>query len=146
MNPDTANVRPLGNYPAAKVMGDLVFVSGLSARLPGGAVAGASVVDGRLCLDVAVQTRTIFDKLQAVLREYGTGIEHCLDITVFLVDMGDFDAFNQVYSEYFPMETGPARTTVAVRALPRPEMVVEFKVMAARPHEARGSSLPGSSP
>jgi 2-aminomuconate deaminase len=55
-------------------------------------------------------------------------------MTVFLVDMGDFDAYNEVYGEFFDV-TGPARTTVAVRALPHPDMVVEMKAVALLPQE-----------
>jgi len=124
---------PLGNYPAARVGGGLIFVSGLSARQSDGTIAGAATVDGVPHLDVAVQTRTIVGKLQQVLGEYGATLEHCIDVTAFLIDMNDFAAFNDAYAQYFSIAAGPARTTLAVRALPRPGMAVELKVIAALP-------------
>jgi 2-aminomuconate deaminase len=130
-------VSPLGNYPAARVCGNLVFVSGLSARLPDNSIAGVDCVDGQLQIDVAAQTRVILEKLEAILREYGTDMDNCLDVTVFLTDIAEFDAFNKVYGEYFRADTGPARTTLAVKALPKPGMAVELKVIASLPQKER---------
>lgn len=126
-------VAPLGNYPAVKIFGDLIFVSGISARLPDNSIAGAEQIGGQIKTDAAIQTKVILDKLDALLREYGSGFDKCLDVTAFLTDMADFPVFNRVYAEHFQIETGPARTTIAVRALPKPGMVVELKVIAARP-------------
>jgi 2-aminomuconate deaminase len=53
-----------------------------------------------------------------------------VDVTTFLVNMNDFAGYNKTYAEFFSLETGPARTTVAVHQLPHPDLVVEIKVMA----------------
>lgn len=126
-------VAPLGNYPVVKVFGNLIFVSGISARLPDNSVAGVEQTGGRIRGDAAIQTQVILGKLEALLREYGSCLDKCLDVTAFLTDMDDFPAFNRVYAEHFQIETGPARTTLAVKALPKPGMVVELKVVAAGP-------------
>jgi 2-aminomuconate deaminase len=126
-------VAPLGNYPAVKNFGNLIFVSGISARLPNNSIAGVEQVGGRIRGNAAIQTQVILDKLETLLQEHGSGLEMCLDITVFLTNMEDFAAFNRIYAEKFEIETGPARTTIAVKALPKPGMVVEMKVVAARP-------------
>ncbi|WP_454825704.1 RidA family protein [Paraburkholderia xenovorans] len=124
---------PLGNYPAVKIFGNLIFVSGISARLPDNSVAGVEQIGGQIKGDAAIQTQVILDKLDALLQEHGSCLEECLDVTAFVTDMDDFPAFNRVYAEHFRIETGPARTTLAVKALPKPGMVVELKVVAARP-------------
>lgn len=126
-------VAPLGNYPAVKIFGNLIFVSGITARLPDNSVAGVEQIDGRMIVDAAIQTNVILQKLEVLLHEYGSGLDKCLDVTAFLTDMDYFPAFNRVYAEYFQIETGPARTTIAAKALPKPGMVVELKVVAARP-------------
>lgn len=138
MNTTAPPVAPLGNYPAARIWGNLVFVSGLSARLADNSIAGAEWIDGRFQTDVAVQTRIILEKLKAILKEYGTDLDHCLDITIFLTDIAEFDAFNKIYGEYFRADSAPARTTLAVKALPKPGMAVELKVIAGLPQQAAG--------
>ncbi|HTH61539.1 MAG TPA: RidA family protein [Paraburkholderia sp.] len=125
-------VAPLGNYPAVKCFGDLIYVSGISARLPDNSVAGVDQIGGQVKGNAAIQTQVILDKLKSLLEEHGSGLDKCLDVTAFLTDMGDFPAFNRVYAEHFQIETGPARTTIAVKALPKPGMVVELKVVAGR--------------
>lgn len=71
--------------------------------------------------------------MRAVLKRVGADLNHLIDITVFLVDMKDYKGFNQVYDQYFIAETGPARTTVAVKQLPHPNLLIEIKGVAMIP-------------
>lgn len=124
--------RPLGNYPLAKRVGDFIFVSGTSARRPDGNIAGVSTAeDGSKRRDAAEQTKEVIRNLEDSLRQHGAELTDCAEIVVFLIDMSDFGAYNAAYGEFFSHE-GPTRTTVAVRALPHPDMVVEMKAIAYR--------------
>jgi 2-aminomuconate deaminase len=125
--------KPLGKYPHAKRAGDLVFLSGTTARQADGSIAGVTRnEDGSVRRDAALQTRIVLQNISRTLETLGGSLRDCVDMTVFLVDMADFDAYNQVYGEFFDV-TGPARTTVAVRALPHPDMMVEMKAVALLP-------------
>jgi 2-aminomuconate deaminase len=120
-----------GAYPHLKVVGDLVFVSGTSARRPDGAIEGADIgADGRVALDIRAQTRAVVDNIAALLEEVGLSLADVVDVTSFLVSMDDFDGYNEVYGEYFDADTGPARTTVAVHQLPHPQLAIEMKAIA----------------
>jgi 2-aminomuconate deaminase len=66
-----------------------------------------------------------------ILKAAGGTLKNLLDITVFLVDMKDYAAFNIVYNKYFDAQTGPTRTTVAVKELPNPRLLIEIKAVAA---------------
>ncbi len=78
------------------------------------------------------QTRNTMENLRAVLEAAGSGFEHVLKTTVYLTDMKDFAAMNEVYRSYFTGDL-PARTTVGVVALARPELRVEIEVVDAVP-------------
>lgn len=124
---------PRGRFPHAKVSGDLVFVSGTSSRRPDNTIAGAEVDEfGATRLDVAVQTRAVIENIREVLAAAGCGLDDLVQATSFLVDMNDFVAYNAVWAEYFD-EQGPARTTVAVHALPHPHLRIEIQAIARRP-------------
>ncbi len=130
--------KPLGAYPFAKQVGDFIFLSGTTARQPDGRIAGVEIgADGDVLRDVAAQTRAVLKTIAVTLEAHGATLRDCVDIVVFLVDMADFAAFNAAYSEFFD-HTGPTRTTAAVRALPHPDMVVEIKAVAFKPH-AKGA-------
>jgi 2-aminomuconate deaminase len=130
--------RPLGNYPHAKRAGDLLFLSGTTARQPDGSIAGVTrTPDGQVKRDAAAQTRLVIQNISSTLESVGASLADCVDVLVFLTDMADFDAFNRVYGEFFD-HSGPSRTTVCVRSLPHPDMVVEMKVVA------RATQPPGS--
>lgn len=124
---------PVGPYPHARRVGDLLFVSGLGPRqpltnaIPGGPIHDA---DGApLDYDVAAQTHAVIANLRAVLEASGARLEQVVDVTCFLVDMKrDFATFNRVYGEHFAA-IGPTRTTVEVGALPTP-IAVELKAIA----------------
>lgn len=130
--------KPLGAYPHWKRIGDWIYVSGTSARQADNRVLGAETrADGSVHLDIAQQTRGVIENLGAVLRDAGVELSDLVDVTTFLVDIADFAAYNAVYGEYFGAD-GPTRTTVAVRALPHPQLLIEMKGVAHRP--------PGGSP
>lgn len=127
--PDRAGA--LANYPHARKAGDFVFVSGISCRQPDDSHLGVTVEDdGTIHRDVAVQTHAVIDNLKAILDAADATLEDVVDLTVFLLDMDDYSAFNEVYNEYFHADTGPARTTVAVDELPHPNLAVELKAVA----------------
>jgi len=124
---------PRGAYPHLKVAGDLVFVSGTSARQADGIVAGAEVgPDGTVTRDIRVQTRAVLDNVAALLGTLGLSLADLVDVTSFLVTMDDFDGYNEVYGAFFTADTGPARTTVAVAQLPHPHLAIEIKAIAHR--------------
>lgn len=124
---------PVGAYPHARRVGDLLFVSGMGPRqagtdaIPGGPIRDA---DGNpLPYDVAAQTHAVIENVRRVLEAAGARLEDVVDVSVFLVDMDrDFRDFNRVYGEHFAA-IGPTRTTVAVTALPTP-IAVELKCIA----------------
>lgn len=124
---------PVGAYPHARRVGDLLYLSGVGPRqpgtdaIPGGAIRDASGAPQEY--DVAVQTRAVIENIRVILEASGSCLEEVVDVTVFLVDMDrDFAAYNAVYREYFePIQA--TRTTLAILALPTP-IAVEFKVIA----------------
>ncbi len=120
---------PLGKYPRFRRAGNLIYVSGVSARLPDGSIDGVSQENGVLRRDVRRQTQRVLQNVAEILASAGASLADCVDITVFLTDPQDFAAYNAAYGEYFE-SNGPARTTVIVRGLPHPDMVVEVKAVA----------------
>jgi 2-aminomuconate deaminase len=124
---------PRGRFPHLKRAGDLLFVSGTSARRPDNTIAGAAVDElGTTDLDIRAQTRAVIENIAAILRTEGAGLRDVVDVTTFLVSMNDFKGYNEVYGEYFD-EAGPARTTVAVHQLPHPHLLIEMKAVAYSP-------------
>lgn len=121
----------LANYPHARRVGDLLLVSGISCRQPDNSHVGVRVDDdGTIHRDISVQTEAVLDNISAILKAAGASLDDLVDLTVFLIDMSDYDGFNAVYDQYFDAETGPARTTVAVAQLPHPNLAIEIKAMA----------------
>ena len=112
----------IGPYSQAIALGDLIFCSGQVALDP---ASGELTGD-----DVRAQTRRALENLSGVLRAAGSSLADVVKTTVFLVDMGDYAAMNEVYGEFFSSEP-PARSAVAVAALPRGARV-EVEVIAAR--------------
>jgi 2-aminomuconate deaminase len=124
---------PVGAYPHARRVGDLLFVSGMGPRQPGtNEIPGGPIHDGSgrpLPYDVGAQTAAVIANVRAVLEAAGSRLEDVVDVSVFLVDMQrDFKTFNEVYAQHFGA-IGPTRTTVEVGALPTP-IAVELKVIA----------------
>ncbi|MBG0826716.1 RidA family protein [Planomonospora sp. ID67723] len=124
---------PRGRFPHAKRAGDLVYVSGTSARRPDNTIAGAEAdAFGTVTLDIAEQTRAVIENIGDILEAAGASLRDLVQVTTYLVNMNDFGGYNKVYAEYFD-ETGPARTTVAVHQLPHPHLLIEIQAVAYRP-------------
>ncbi|PZQ16455.1 MAG: 2-aminomuconate deaminase [Rhodanobacter denitrificans] len=126
---------PVGAYPHARRVGDLLFLSGVGPRLPGsGAIPGnVTAADGTLVTyDIAAQTRQVFANVRAVLEASGARWEDLVDVTVFLTDMArDFKTYNAIWAEHFPdAGSAPCRTTLGITALPTP-IAIELKCIAA---------------
>jgi reactive intermediate/imine deaminase len=125
---------PLGPYPHAVVARGLVFCSGQGARDPEtGVVAGLALDgDGRVVgHDARVMTEVCLDNVERVLAGAGATLADVVELQVFLVDMDDFAAMNEVYARRFA-GGGPARTTVGVASLPAGNYV-EMRAVAMAP-------------
>jgi len=121
---------PRGRFPHVKVVGDLMFVSGTSSRLPDNTIVGAAAdAMGATALDIRVQTRAVIENIRDVLAAVGAQLSDLAQLTTYLVSMNDFAGYNEVYGEYFD-ETGPTRTTVAVHQLPHPHLLIEIQGIA----------------
>ena len=126
-------VAPRGRFPHVKVAGDIVYVSGTSARQPDNSIAGASVDElGTATLDIRAQTRAVIENVRDILRSAGASLDDLVQVTTYLVSMNDFGGYNDVYSSYFD-EDGPTRTTVAVHQLPHPHLLIEMQAVAHLP-------------
>ncbi len=125
--------QPLGKYPHYKRVGDFIYISGTSSRLPDNTHAGAKQnEDGSWDLDIAIQTEAVIKNIEAVLQSAGAELSDLVDVISFLVDMKDFPKYNEAYGKYFN-HTGPTRTTVAVHQLPHPNLLIEIKAVAYKP-------------
>jgi len=129
---------PVGAYPHARRVGDLLFLSGVGPRTAGSG-GGDSAVPGLArdangnftAFDFEAQVHSVFANVRAVLEASGFAWEDLVDVTVFLTDMQrDFTTFNRVYATYFTTAQ-PCRTTVAIDALPTP-IAIELKCIAAK--------------
>lgn len=126
---------PRGRFPHAKRAGSFIYVSGTSARRPDNTIDGAAVDDsGKAHLDIRQQTRATINNVLDILQSFDAGREDIVEINSFLVNMKDFDGYNEVYSEFFDYD-GPARTTVAVHQLPHPQLLIEIKAIAYKPEQ-----------
>ena len=112
--------KAIGPYSPAVRAGQMVFLSGQVPMDP----ASGNLVDG----DIAAQTRRVFENLGALLAAAGLSFTNVVRTTVFLADMNDFAAMNQVYATYFA-EPYPARSTVQVARLPK-DARVEIDLIA----------------
>lgn len=132
---------PRGKFPHIKRAGDFLFVSGTSSRRPDNSIAGAELDgSGKARLDIRVQTRAVIENVRDVLASLGATLQDVVEIGSYLVDMGDFDGYNEIYGEYFDYD-GPARTTVAVRQLPHPHLLIEIKAVAYKPLEGEPHAI-----
>ena len=125
--------KPVGLYPHARRVGDLLYLSGVGPRQPGtNAIPGGPIRDGNgspLEYDIKEQTRAVVENIARILEEAGSSMEKVVDVTSFLVDMDrDFAGYNEVWAETLG-HYGPTRTTLAIKALPTP-IAVEMKVIA----------------
>lgn len=136
-NPDTITTgnapKPVGAYPHARRVGNLLFLSGIGPRdAKTGTDIPGLVTDKNgnfIEFDFEAQCHSVFKNVRAVLEASGSDWEKLVDVTVFLVNMQrDFTTFNRIYAQYF---TGnqPCRTTVEVNCLPTP-IAIELKCIA----------------
>jgi 2-aminomuconate deaminase len=124
---------PRGRFPHVRVAGGFAFVSGTSSRRPDNTIAGAQVDElGTTTLDIRVQADAVLANIQDVLREVGADLTDLVQVTTYLVNMNDFDGYNEVWARWFD-ERGPARTTVAVHQLPHPNLLLEMQAVAVLP-------------
>lgn len=127
---------PVGAFPHAKRVGNLLFLSGIGPRVRGSKeIPGVTLDDaGRiLSYDIETQCRAVFENVRLVLEDAGARWYDIVDVTVFLTNMkADFPIYNRLYSEYFagPGKPNPTRTTIEIISLPTP-IAIELKVIAA---------------
>jgi 2-aminomuconate deaminase len=123
---------PVGLYPHARRVGNLLFLSGVGPRERGSKkIPGVELNDAGeiVSYDIEAQCRSVFRNVRYILEDAGSSWDNIVDVTVFLTNMkDDFKKYNEVYAEYFA-ESRPSRTTVEVGALPTP-IAIELKVIA----------------
>jgi 2-aminomuconate deaminase len=125
---------PVGPYPHARKVGNLLFLSGVGPRKRGSKeIPGVTLDENRTVIsyDIAEQCHSVFQNVRYVLEASGSRWENLVDVTVYLTNMKkDFPMFNKIYAAYFPNpETQPCRTTVEVNALPTP-IAIELRCIA----------------
>ena len=140
-NPEMDNVvserapEPVGAFPHAKRVGNLLFLSGIGPRQRGSKDIPGVTLDETgniVAYDIAEQCHTVFNNIKMVLEDAGTCWENIVDVTTFLTNMkDDFAIYNKIYAEYFagPGKPNPARTTLEINCLPTP-IAIELKVIA----------------
>lgn len=127
-----AAAKPLGAYPHARKVGNLLFLSGIGSRNPtDNSIPGLELdADGNILkYDIEAETHQCFANVKAVLEASGSSWDKIVDVTVFLTSMKkDFSVYNKIYGEYFK-NVQACRTTVEVKSLPTP-IAIELKVIA----------------
>ena len=123
---------PVGLYPHARRVGNLLFLSGVGPRergakeIPGVTLGETGEIES---YDIETQCRSVFQNVRYILEDAGSSWNEIVDVTVYLTNIADdFAAYNRVYGEYFA-ENRPCRTTVEVNKLPTP-IAIELKVIA----------------
>jgi len=123
---------PVGPYPHARRVGNLLFLSGVGPRKRGErAISGVQLGErGQVVsYDIEVQCRLVFENVRLILEEAGSQWDNLVDVTVFLTNLEqDFSAYNRLYAEHFKSNQ-PCRTTVGVSRLPTP-IAIELKCIA----------------
>jgi 2-aminomuconate deaminase len=123
---------PVGLYPHARRVGDLLFLSGVGPRTRGTKNIPGVELDGSgniISYDIETQCRSVFQNVRYILEDAGSSWDRIVDVTVFLTNMkADFTVYNRIYAEYFA-ENQPCRTTVEISSLPTP-IAIELKVIA----------------
>lgn len=123
---------PVGLYPHARRVGNLLFLSGVGPRergtkkIPGVELNDAGEIKS---YDIETQCRSVFQNVRYILEDAGSSWENIVDVTVFLTNMkADFATYNRIYAEHFSSNR-PCRTTVEINSLPTP-IAIELKVIA----------------
>ena len=123
---------PIGFYPHARQVGNLLYLSGIGPRERGGKVIPGVDLDQNgniISYDIETQCHSVFKNVSTVLKDSGSHWDNLVDVTVFLTNMkDDFEIYNRIYSEYF-QDNQPCRTTVGINSLPTP-IAIELKCIA----------------
>src|SRR6056300_1215303 len=123
---------PVGLYPHARKVGNLLFLSGVGPRKKGSKeIPGVTLnKDGTIAAyDIEAQCHSVFQNIRFILEASGSSWDNLVDVTVFLTNMkDDFKTYNKVYAEYFK-DNQPCRTTLEINCLPTP-IAIELKVIA----------------
>ncbi len=123
---------PVGAYPHARRVGELLFLSGVGPRKRGSKEIPGVTLDATgkiISYDMEQQCHSVFENVRMILEASGSRWENLVDVTVFLTNMkNDFRIYNKIYGEYFK-KNQPCRTTVEVTALPTP-IAIELKCIA----------------
>ena len=123
---------PVGLYPHARKVGNLLFLSGVGPRERGSKnIPGVELDDyGKIVsYDIEKQCHSVFRNIQYILEDAGSSWDKIVDVTVFLTNMkDDFKTYNRIYADYFK-DNLPCRTTVEINCLPTP-IAIELKVIA----------------
>ena len=123
---------PVGLYPHARKVGNLLFLSGIGPRERGKKeIPGVELddQDNILSYDIETQCHSVFKNVRTVLEDSGSNWKNLVDVTVFLTNMKeDFEIYNRIYAEYFKGNQ-PCRTTVEIISLPTP-IAIELKCIA----------------
>ncbi len=123
---------PVGHYPHAKKVGNLLFLSGVGPREKGTKIIpGVELGENNqiLSYDIEIQCRSVFNNIKNILEDAGSKWENIVDVTVFLTNMkDDFATYNKLWAEYFAIDP-PCRTTLEINCLPTP-IAIELKVIA----------------
>jgi 2-aminomuconate deaminase len=123
---------PVGLYPHARRVGNLLFLSGVGPRERGAKKIPGVELDAEgniVSYDIAVQCRSVFKNVRAILEDAGSSWDRLVDVTVYLTDMkADFPTYNRLYAEYFK-DNQPCRTTLEINRLPTP-IAIELKCIA----------------
>lgn len=125
---------PVGSYPHARKVGNLLFLSGVGPRKKGSTEIPGVVLDENrkiVSYNIEEQCHSVFNNVKLILETSGSRWENLIDITVYLTNMkDDFVIYNKIYASYFPDKaTQPCRTTVEINALPTP-IAIELKCIA----------------
>ena len=127
---------PVGAFPHAKRVGNLLFLSGIGPRKRGSKEIPGVTLDSAgniISYDIEKQCRAVFENVRLVLEDASASWKDIVDVTVFLTNMKrDFQIYNRLYAEHFAGDgkPNPTRTTIGVGALPTP-IAIELKVIAA---------------
>lgn len=123
---------PVGLYPHARRVGNLLFLSGVGPRERGTKKIPGVELDGNgriISYDIEAQCHSVFRNVRHILEEAGSSWNRIVDVTVFLTNMkDDFPVYNRLWAEYFS-ENPPCRTTIEINKLPTP-IAIELKVLA----------------
>ena len=123
---------PVGHYPHARKVGNLLFLSGVGPREKGTTKIPGVELDlhkNILSYDIEIQVRSVFNNVKNILEDSGSSWDNIVDVTVFLTNMkDDFAVYNKLWAEYFATNP-PCRTTLEINCLPTP-IAIELKVIA----------------